>query len=196
MVAADRTINAARIAAIVAAATALNAEDTGAGGLVSVITNLASAASDYRARYGMAPDATLDVAAPSWVPDALVADAIARDATVDYGDLRRRVLAALADLNLRVQWVYDLDDAADNLFPQTATFLLWAPGTVIEVDGGTLDLGVVRDSTLNATNDYQTFVEPFVGWCFPGHEVIALDIEVCPTGGTGARVTIPCPAVS
>lgn len=196
MVASARTVNAARIAAIEAAAVVLAPEDTGAGGLVQVITNLASAASDYRNRYGMAPTATLDVAAPSWVPDALVADAIARDSTVDYGDLRRRVLAALADLNLRVQWVYDLDDAGDNLFPQSATFLLWAPGTIIELDGGTLDLGVVRDSTLNATNDYQTFVEPFVGWCFPGHEVISVTIEVCPTGGTGARVTIPCPAVS
>ena len=49
-----------------------------------------------------------------------------------------------------------------------------------------------EDSTLNASNNYQTFVEPFVGWCVPGHEIRTMSIEVCPSGGTGARVSIAC----
>lgn len=197
MVAADRTVNAARIAAIAAAATSAAPTDTGAGGIVNLLTNLASHASDYRERYGMSPDAFLDGAAPTWVREALYADAIARDSTTAYDEVRRRVDGALSQLNIRMQWVYDLDDANDGLFPQTADILLWAPGTVVELDGGELNLGVVRDSTLNSTNDYQTFAEPFVGWCFPGHEVLLLnEVEVCPTGGSGARVTIACPATS
>lgn len=197
MIAADRVVNAARIAAVVAAADSYAPTDTGAGGIVNFITNIASAASDYRERYGMGPDAVLDGAAPAWVREALYVDAVARDATTAYDEVQRRVNGALTNLNVRFQWVYDLDDANDNLFPQTADVLLWAPGTVVELDAGELNLGVVRDSTLNSTNDFQVFSEPFVGWCFPGHEVLLLnEVEVCPTGGTGARVSIACPATS
>jgi hypothetical protein len=34
-------------------------------------------------------------------------------------------------------------------------------GTFLYIDGGTLDLGLVRDSTLNSTNDFQVFGEIF-----------------------------------
>lgn len=197
MIAADRVVNAARIAAIVAAADSYAPTDTTAGGIVNFITNIASAASDYRERYGMGPDAVLDGAAPAWVREALYVDAVARDSTTAYDEVQRRVQGALNNLNVRFQWVYDLDDANDNLFPQTADVLLWAPGTVVELDAGELNLGVVRDSTLNSTNDFQVFAEPFVGWCFPGHEIMLLnEVEVCATGGTGARVSIPCPPTS
>jgi hypothetical protein len=34
------------------------------------------------------------------------------------------------------------------------SFLLYAAGSYVRGDGGTIDLGVVRDSILNATNDF------------------------------------------
>ena len=34
-------------------------------------------------------------------------------------------------------------------------------GTMVFLDGGTLELGIVRDSALNSTNDYQIFAESF-----------------------------------
>lgn len=41
-------------------------------------------------------------------------------------------------------------------------------GTFVKLDMGTLDLGIVRDSVLNATNDYQLFIETFESVCKPG----------------------------
>ena len=60
-----------------------------------------------------------------------------------------------------------------------------APGAVVKLDGGTLDLGLVRDSVLNGTNDLQIFMEEWLGLCNRGIELWELNI----TGlGTGARV--------
>ena len=192
VVASARTLNAARIAFLLANDVAGNVTDTTGGGLNQLTTNLAGNANDYRATYGMSRDAVLDVVLPHWVPDALLADAIARDSTTEYGDIRGKIDGLFSSLRLRPQWVYDLDDQADGDLENVATVIMYAPGTVVELDGGTLDLGVVRDSTLNSLNNYQTFVEPFVGWCVPGHEIRTMSIEVCPSGGTGARVSIAC----
>ena len=148
VVASARTLNAARIAFLLANDVAGNVTDTGGGGLNQLTTNLAGNAMDYRATYGMSPTALLDVVLPAWVPEALLADAIARDSTTEYGDIRGKVDGLLRSLNLRAQFVYDLDDQADGDIPNVATAIMFAPGTVVELDGGTLDLGVVRDSTL------------------------------------------------
>ncbi len=34
-------------------------------------------------------------------------------------------------------------------------------GRMVFIDGGTLDFGIIRDSTLNARNDFQIFGETF-----------------------------------
>jgi hypothetical protein len=44
--------------------------------------------------------------------------------------------------------------AAAETFPATLQFLIYPAGGYVRGDGGTIDLGVVRDSVLNATNDY------------------------------------------
>lgn len=195
MIAADRTVNAARINFLrTGAGNGVEAPNTaGSSGIWNVARVLSQNAAFYRQTYAMSPDAVLDAAIPYWVPDALYIDALGRGATVDYQDMSRRIAGIFSEINVRPQFVYDLDDTATAGFPGTADMLLWAPGTVVELDGGTLDLGVVRDSTLNSTNDYQTFVEPFVGWCQPGHDVILLDeVVVCSSGATGSTITLGC----
>ena len=144
VVAAARTLNAARIAFLLANDVAGNVTDTTGGGLNQLTTNLAGNANDYRTTYGMSRDAVLDVVLPAWVPDALLADAIARDSTTEYGDIRGKIDGLFNSLRLRPQWVYDLDDQTDGDLENVATVIMYAPGTVIELDGGTLDLGVVR----------------------------------------------------
>jgi hypothetical protein len=61
---------------------------------------------------------------------------------------------------------------------------MYAPGTWIRLDGGTLDVGIVRDSTLNSTNDLQIFAEEWVQMCKVGVESIELDMSTC-VNGTG-----------
>jgi hypothetical protein len=60
--------------------------------------------------------------------------------------------------------------------------VLFAEGDWLFLDGGTLDLGLVRDSNLNAINRYQTFVEDWEGVAFRGIESLRLVMEVQPTG--------------
>ena len=197
MIAAERVINAAAIAALEGFAVASTIGTLAAGALANLSQVLAVQGADYRQTYGMDPEAPLDAIVPAWLPRALWADAIARDSTVEYGDIRRRVTAMFGELDLRPQPVYDYQPLASEFFPATVDVMLMAPGTAVKLDAGTLDLGVVRDSTLNSTNDYQTFVEEFVGWCMPGHEIREVnDIDICPTGGTGDRVTIDCAVAS
>lgn len=193
LIAADRTLNAARLNFLRTGATAGVLDATSGGGLINLSRNLSSNAQLYRQTYAMDPNAVLEVVLPHWVPRALWGDAIARGSTVEYSDLRRRVNGIFAENDLRPNFVYDFDDMTVGTFPETTDALIYAPGTVVELDGGTLDLGVVRDSTLNAANDYQVFAEPFVGWCQPGHDVVLVDeIPICENGAVGAAVTVSC----
>lgn len=61
---------------------------------------------------------------------------------------------------------------------------LFAEGDWLFLDGGTLDLGLVRDSALNARNRYRQFTETFEGVAFRGIETLRLNMEVQPTGAS------------
>jgi hypothetical protein len=67
------------------------------------------------------------------------------------------------------------------------TVLTFPEGTFLFLDGGTLDLGTqISDSTLNATNDRQAFMETFEQVVFRGCEALATPVVVaedclCPT---------------
>lgn len=43
----------------------------------------------------------------------------------------------------------------------TAPVLAFQEGTFLYIDGGTLELGIVRDSVLTATDDFQIFGETY-----------------------------------
>jgi hypothetical protein len=59
--------------------------------------------------------------------------------------------------------VPDASQAAGALdaFPDTIQWALYPEGAFLGIDMGVLELGIVRDSTLNATNDFQVFGERF-----------------------------------
>lgn len=59
---------------------------------------------------------------------------------------------------------------------------LFAEGDWLFLDGGTLDLGLVRDSALNRINRYQQFVENFEGVAFNGVESLRMVLQVFPRG--------------
>ncbi len=54
------------------------------------------------------------------------------------------------------------------------------------VDGGVLELGIVRDSTLNSHNDYQIFGETFENVAFLGLQSIECVSTFCPNGVVSA----------
>ncbi len=53
------------------------------------------------------------------------------------------------------------DQAALEAFPDTIQWGLFPAGTFLHLDMASLELGIVRDSTLNSTNDFQIFGESF-----------------------------------
>lgn len=74
--------------------------------------------------------------------------------------------------------------SAVNPFPAKLVWYLFPEGAIQFLDGGRLDLGVVRDSVLDSTNDYETFVETFESIAFRGFTGAAIQYvtDVCATG--------------
>src|SRR6185503_2072567 len=73
-------------------------------------------------------------------------------------------------------------------FPSTMEWFLFAPGTWLHLDSGTLDLGVVRDSLLNSTNDFQVFAEGWENVAFVGVESQVITTAICPSGTFSAGI--------
>jgi hypothetical protein len=77
-------------------------------------------------------------------------------------------------------------------FPTSLVWNIFIEGSVQFLDSGLLNLGVVRDATLDATNDYETFLETFEGLAFRGFSAGALQIvsTLVPCGGSSGSVAL------
>lgn len=69
-------------------------------------------------------------------------------------------------------------------YPNQVDALLFTTGSILFLDGGSLDLGLVRDSALNARNRYRQFSETFEGIANRAVEPLRLAMTVQPTGQT------------
>ena len=166
MAAHAHVINARLIALMLARSTAATSITGGAAtdaAAPRIYNAVGLAATDYRARYGMCIDDVLEVVLPYWVRDVIQAD-LAWKAGVELGDIPlSEVNRYFTARNIAVQWVNDWQVRGASQFgnatqmtawPTTADFLIYAAGTFIHGNGMSLDLGVIRDSVLNETNDH------------------------------------------
>jgi hypothetical protein len=71
-------------------------------------------------------------------------------------------------------------------FPDTFIWYMFAEGSFLFLDGGTLDLGIIRDSTLVGTNDYKMFVETFENVAKVGVESIQVTSTISVNGVASA----------
>lgn len=163
----ERAINARLIALMVAASSAVISTGEFAAQDVPVFQQVLSGvdlgATDYRARYGMCIDDVLEVVAPYWLRNVIRADLAWRTGVDMLSVTDAAITQFFVDRNLRVQWVSDWQVRGAGQFgnatpmtawPITADIMIFAAGTFIHGQGMTLDLGVIRDSVLNAENDY------------------------------------------
>jgi hypothetical protein len=139
---------------------------------------LTRASTAYRSRHRMKIDTPLRVIAPNWVRKAMLLD-ISLGLPGDQMDRAQQLLDAyLSTLNINVSWHMqngfgaEVAATAVDDFPATFDWYIFAEGTWLFLDGGTLDLGVVRDATLVGTNDYIQFTETFEGLAKIGIESI------------------------
>jgi hypothetical protein len=164
-----------------------------------LMVTVARAAAGYRARHRMAADAQLTAILPAWARDAIRED-ISWSLSPTTNDILAESDAEIdswfAARNVNVSW--HLDDpqfytpaftgaVAD--FPSTVVWYLFAPGSFLFLDGGTLDIGVVRDSTLVGTNDYIQFTENFEAVALVGVEGLKITSTTKVLGKTSAAVT-------
>lgn len=73
-------------------------------------------------------------------------------------------------------------------FPTNLEFALFAEGTWLFLDGGTMDLGLIRDSSLIAQNQYKQFVETFESAVNVGCESYWITAPYKATGAAAALV--------
>ena len=170
---------------------------SGYGAMRRILNDVRKAAVAYRRRNGMDDGAPLDWCAPGWLPEVMLADAI-NDHSLGLAQLELAIAsmeAAFRRMGVSVSWYYDSATGADQAFsaaqadgplndyPEDAVSYLFAPGTFIRLDGGQLDLGIVRDSVLNRTNDLQIFAEEWTQVCKLGIESVRIEHQgVCPNG--------------
>ena len=182
------------------------------GAVRDVLINFDKIAAYYRNRHRLNDAIPLHMLAPRWLIDLLRADVAMQMPSASMEDQFTVAQAAierwLGTRNINVSWHLDGLDGATvsgitypnqwyaNLvagnsvpeFPVAVDTLLWREGDWLFLDGGTLDLGLVRDSTLNLRNRYQTFVETFEGVAFIGKECLRLILPIRPSGASTGTV--------
>jgi hypothetical protein len=117
---------------------------------------------DYRSKFRMSVNSVLEVILPLWAKEMLRAD-LANRAGVNLTNVTdAQIDDHFAVRKVRAQFLHDWQPistpsnyyAPNTSFPSFVDFLIYPAGGYVRGDGGTIDLGVVRDSVLNATNDY------------------------------------------
>lgn len=126
---------------------------------------------------------------PSWTLDGIgkstAGGTLSAGNDWDYPDQFFAAPATTAGLSAAPPDLSANSSVAGTWFPTRLVFWLYPEGTWVFLDGGRIDLGVIRDSVLNDTNQYQTFVEPFEGLAKRGYESLQI---VVPTRLTGVAV--------
>lgn len=182
------------------------------GAVRDLLLNFDRLAAYYRSRHRLNDTQPLHMIAPRWLIDLLRSDlamAFSNASPAEVFAIAQATLESfLSTRNINVTWHLDGLDAVTvsgmNIpnqyygdlaagadvppFPAIADVLLFKEGDWLFLDGGTLDLGLVRDSTLNLRNRYQTFVETFEGVAFVGKECLRMGIPLVPSGASTGTI--------
>lgn len=173
------------------------------GAARDIFVQIEQAAAAYRSRYRLDPNAPLRTIFPEWFKNALRADLTkqlpgdGRDGTFNLAE--SEINQWFSTRNINVSWHLDGEtgqifgaqaDGALLGFPAKVVWYLFSEGTFLFLDGGTLDLGLVRDSTLNGTNDYKIFLETFEGVAKVGVESLRISSDLAIKGSASSTTVV------
>jgi hypothetical protein len=177
--------------------------------LRTLLVTVDKAAAYYRDRHRLAPTTPLRATFPVWMLSAIDADIAMQSPSTaqmadNFGMSVDEINSFFRDRNINPTWTNDSPAPAVNGggfyanvaasgtipgFPATVEWSLSIEGSFLFLDGGQLDLGIVRDSTLVRTNDYQTFMETFESVTRIGGEALWISTPVAPSGRGAGPVT-------
>lgn len=185
-------------------------------------TTLSALVEGIRYRHRIAQgDLRIRIIGFEWVRQAMINDLI-RTGTGDRLEERLRADASAAidaffnNLGVNITWSRDYQfgqtttaggappfatqaPGVVNGFPYWARFYVFPEGNWLFLDGGTLDIGVIRDSTLVGTNDMLMFEESMENVHYfgtPGESYV-FDTPACMTGQmVAATAAVTCTAPS
>jgi hypothetical protein len=191
----------------------------GIGGQVSAIADVLATydrvIAYYRNRHRLNDRVSLRTILPLWVTNLLMTDLARRFTMASPGELfgiaQSEIERWFGTRGVNITWHLDglaggtvngitypnqfYADAAAGAavpkFPTSIDSLLFVEGDWLFLDGGTLDLGLVRDSELNRRNRYQTFVETFEGVAFTGKESLRINLPLRPDGSAAGTKAVP-----
>lgn len=192
-------MSAAQIARIVSDAdlVAYNGARSDAAGNILDAIDLQVA--DYRSEHLMGLNTVLEAIFPTWVFGAIRAT-LAMRAGIEALDVSdAEVRGFFTARNLRPQFVTTYQPlyvtAPATVWPTTLKFIIFPAGGIVVADGGSIDLGVVRDSTLNATNDFTAaWSEQFYAVIRRGPQAREVTLTLRVTGITGGPAAMPIAA--
>lgn len=161
-----------------------------------LLSSIELSAIDMRTHERMERDAILEAVFPEWVVGPFKA-ALANRNGVDFLNVTNAMVANWFNTkNIRAQFVQDWQvDLAGEIggptpvtaWPSQVDYLMYPPGTFVRANGLSLDLGVIRDSVLNETNDHTA---AFVEDCYlvhkPGNRSVVVTVDLCTAGVTGS----------
>lgn len=158
-------INARKISLMVARSTgAIAVGGANKPAAQTIYDSVELAAVDYRNKFAMKDDAVLEVVLPRWILAVLRADLAWRTNVERESVSDAQLMTWFTDRSVRAQFVSDWQVRGSSQFgnnaanmtawPTTVDFLMYAAGTFMHGNGLQLDLGVIRDSVLNAENDF------------------------------------------
>jgi hypothetical protein len=162
----------------------------GGGSLEAEIYQVLSIRFDNMRRDLANPNLSPHVIAPAWVDDVLMIDNMRRGGTASStGGNFAGIVSALGGTAELVQH-WQAVSASASAWPADFEMLVHAPGVFREVDGGNIDFGLIRDSTLNKQNKFRMMFEKFDALAFIGPDCAINYVEVtnaCPSGAVGPR---------
>ncbi|UVG35122.1 major capsid hexamer protein [Microbacterium phage Cece] len=140
------------------------------------LVTVRKAATQYRSRHRLPLETPLQAIIPNWLFEAIASDLTLQMPGEDkLGVTNGEIRGYLAGSNVTFTASYDLNEFgtqaagplnswdANGTGDVTFDWFLFSQGTWVFLDGGSLDIGLVRDSALVGTNDYRMFVETFEG---------------------------------
>lgn len=195
-----RLADANLLNAIVVGSTAVTADGQAAdgnGAIATLLNDILVAGAGMRSRNRMMQGARLQAMLPAWTADLLVADLVSSQFQ-RFAYNQAGVEALLESFGIQASWYIDgpstgtgqvfgaQSAGAIDAFPTDIQWGLWPAGSWLFLDSGVLELGIVRDSVLNATNSYQIFGESWEAAAGIGVESLWITSTACPSGVVSA----------